>query len=512
MKKTYKIGVAVSLALVVLAGVILLILHLWPAERPPKQYEKVDFPLLVVRGKQVVEVNLGSYSQQAGTVAYQGPVFNADNENWKEAHTYSGALIQDLLSAVGGMDKGDLLAVVATDDYCKEIPYEVLYGSTQMGEAILALAKDGESDLKEAPMLVFLPEDERFSNADMLASFGEDLSHYYAGRPSTTGLLVKNVAYLIVNYDGGALPTRTMIGEETVLTPGGVLTVVAGERASTYTIAELEALDIVTAPGTFTNTLGVDYKATYTGVPITTLIGNVPSDTTVLVTAADGYSMNYKAEMFLDCTQGNWILAFKENGSYMPHDPGPLRIVLVGEDNPHFEGAISAKMVERIDILGTYEDYSLGLHGAITRTLNRGELEAGVGCPCHTSTVTVTSKGETHAYTGLPLWRLVAYIDDDRAPGEEEGIHYDDEDFNDVLAASGYTITLVAEDGYSQVVSSQLIAHDDRFIIAFKRDGAFLDPEKSGYMRFVYDDSVLLPRGTSLRSVKFLSFIDLDLP
>jgi len=323
--------------------------------------------------------------------------------------------------------------------------------------------------------------------------------------------MVKNVAYLIVNYDGGALPTRTMIGEETVLTPGGVLTVVAGERASTYTIAELEALDIVTAPGTFTNTLGVDYTATYTGVPITTLIGNVPSDTTVLVTASDGYSMNYEAGMFSDCTQGTWILAYKENGSYMPYDPGPLRIVLVGEDNPHFEGAISAKMVERIEVLGTYEDYSLSLHGALTRTFPRGELEAGMGCPCHTSTVSVTSKGETHTYTGLPLWRLVAYVDDDRAPGEEKGIHYDDEDFNDELAASGYTIALVAEDGYSQVVSSQLSARDDRFIVAFKRDGLFLDPEKSGYMRFVYDDSVLLPAGTSLKSVKFLSKIDLDL-
>jgi hypothetical protein len=468
--------------------------------------------VLVQKGTTVVEVDLASTPQVTGTVAYQGPVFNADNENWKEAHTYSGGLIRDLLSAVGGMDNGDLLAVVATDGYYKEIPYEVLYGSTPAGETILALTKDGKSVGGDAPILVFLPEDERFSNDDMQSAFGEELSHYYAGRPSTTGLMVKNVAYLIVNYDGGALPERRAVGEETVLTPGGSLTVVIGERSTTYTIADLEALNAVTAPGTFTNSVGVDYTATYTGVPIATLIGNVPSDTTILVTAADGYTMNYNAGLFLDRSEGTWILAYKENGSYMPYDPGPLRVVLVGEENPHFEGAISAKMVTQIDILGTYEDYSLLMRGAITRTLSRSELEAGVGCPCHTATVTVTSKGETHTYTGLPLWRLVAYVDDDRAPGPEEGIHYDDEDFNDALASSGYTITLFAEDGYSQVVSSQLIAHDDRFIVAFKRDGAFLDPQKSGYMRFVYDDSVLLPAGTSLRSVKFLVKIELDLP
>lgn len=494
-----KVGLAVLLGLIVGLSMIAL--------------AETGLTVLVQKGTQVVEVDLTTAPAVTGTVAYQGPVFNADSENWKEAHTYSGALIRDLLSAVGGMSEGDTLSAIATDNYCKEIPYEVLYGTTLAGEAILALTMvdAAEGEWEDAALLVFLPDDERFSNDDMLSSFGENLSHYYSGRPSTTGMMVKDVAYLIVNYDGGALPERTPVGENTVLTPGGSLTVVAGERSTSYTIANLEALDVVTAQGTFTNTLGVDYQATYTGVSISTLLGNVASDTTILITAADGYSMNYEAGMLLDRSEGTWILAYKENGSYMPYDPGPLRIVLVGEDNPHFEGAISAKMVTRIDILGTYEDYSLLINGAITRVFSRGELESGVGCPCHTSTVTVTSKGETDTYTGFPLWRLVAYVDDDSAPGPEQGIHYDDEDFNDALASSGYTITLVAEDGYTQSVFSQLVAHDDRFIVAFKRDGLFLDPAKNGYMRFVYDDSVLFPAGTSLRSVKFLSSIEVGL-
>jgi len=493
-----KVGLAVLLGLIVGLSMIAL--------------AETGLTVLVQKGTQVADLALDTASQVTGTVAYQGPVFNADNENWKEAHTYSGALIRDLLSVVGGMNAGDRLAVVATDGYYKEIPYEVLYGSAPAGDAILAFTKDGESMADDAPNLVFLPEAELFSNDDMLSAFGEDLSHYYSGRPSSPGLMVKGVAYLIVNYDGGALPERTTVGESSVLAPGGSLTVVVGEMSTSHTIADLEELDIVTAQGTFTNSAGVDYMATYTGVPIATLIGNVPADTTILVTAADGYSMNYEAGMLLDRSEGTWILAYKENGSYMPYDPGPLRVVLVGEDNPHFEGAISAKMVTRIDILGTYEDYSLLMHGAITRAFSRAELESGVGCPCHTSTVSVTSKGETHTYTGLPLWRLIAYVDDDRAPGPEQGIHYDEEDFNAALASSGYTITLVAEDGYTQSVSSQLIAHDDRFIVAFKRDGLFLDPAKSGYMRFVYDDSVLFPAGTSLRSVKFLVKIEVEIP
>ncbi|MCK5060672.1 hypothetical protein KAQ80_02285, partial [Candidatus Bipolaricaulota bacterium] len=155
--------------------------------------------------------------------------------------------------------------------------------------------------------------------------------------------------------------------------------------------------------------------------------------------------------------------------------------------------------------------YSLLLQGAITRTFSRAELEAGIGCPCHTSTVTVTGEGGTHTYTGLPLWRLIAYVDDENSPSPEQGIYYDDTDFNDDLAEDGYTITLVAGDGYSQSVSSTLVAHDDRFIVAFKQDGVFLDPMEDGHMRFVVVDSVLFPKGTQLKSVKWLVEIHLDL-
>ena len=85
-------------------------------------------------------------------------------------------------------------------------------------------------------------------------------------------------------------------------------------------------------------------------------------------------------------------------------------------------------------------------------------------------------RGETHTYTGLPLWRLIAYVDDDLFPAEDLGIYYHDGDFNDTLAVAGYTVTLVASDGYTQTVTAGLIARDNRFLVAFKSDGVFLDP------------------------------------
>ena len=473
--------------------------------------------VLVQDGDRVEEVTLAEFTEKlVGTVSYQGPVLKEGEENWKSVHTYSGVAIRDLVEAIGGVAEDETVAVIATDGWYKVLPHEVIYEETVAGTPILAVARDEaeEEAWEDVPVLIFLPEDERFSNEDMLGALGPELSHYYGDHPSTTGFMVKNVAYLIVNYDGGELPQlvpeKIVEGSEEPVA-GVVLTVVKGGTQTHYTIADLEELDLITGPGTFTNSAGVDYAAIYTGVPLTTLVGNLPEEVTIRVTASDGYSMNYSVAMLADCSEGFWILAFKENGAYMPYDPGYLRIVQVGENSPHFASSLSARMVERIEVLGTYEEYTLLLKGAIERLFSRGELEVGIGCPCHTATITATSKGETHTYTGLPLWRLIAYVDDDVFPAPEEGIHYNDEDFNDTLAVQNYTITLSAVDGYSQSVTSSLIARDDRFIVAFKKDGVFLDPSKDGYMRFAYDDSVELPEEMRLKPVKFLNEIILGL-
>lgn len=465
------------------------------------------------RGDTVEQVDLSAVAELSGTVQYQGPVMSEDEENWKGANTYSGASLRAVVESVGGLADGETLGVVAVDGWYKILPRAVVYGETAAGVPILAAQEDGDEAWEDAPTLIFLPDDERFSNEDMLSAFGPTLSHYFGETPSTTGMRVRNVAYLVVDYDGTPiLPAELMSQPEGQgRAEGGVLTVVKGAEETMYALDDLVELETLTAPGTFTNSASVDYTATYTGVPLMTLLGNVPEDATVRVTASDGYSMNYAVEMLADVSAGTWVLAYKEDGSWMPEDPGPLRIVQIGPENPHFTSSLSAKMVERIELLGTYEPYSLLVSGAVERRFTREELEAGVGCPCHTATVTSTSKGEASTYTGLPLWRLVGYVDDEIYPAADLGIHYNDEDFNDALAATAYDITLTASDGYAQTVPSDLIARDDRFIVAFKKDGVFLDPESDGYLRFVYDDSVELPADMRLRSVKFLTEIDVEL-
>lgn len=441
----------------------------------------------------------------SGTVRYQGPVFSPEEPNWKPAHSYTGVPLSALVDSLGGMGEEDLLSVIAVEGYHKELPWAVVYGDSPLGPPILAFAQDGVPvpNWQEGPMLVFLPEDGEVSNEDQLLALG-DLAHYFGDKPSATGLMVKAVTWLVVNWDG----TRENLPEVGLWPPEATLTVAAPEE-QTYTLGWLETNYVaVTGVGTYTTSAGREVTSSWTGIPLVDLIGAWPADTEVELVAADGYRMPYRYGDLSD-GEGTWILAFKQDGNYMPFDPGYFRMVKVGPGVPHFESARSAKMVERVEVHGVYKPYTLRLAGAVERTFTREELEAGVGCPCHASTVVATSKGETHTYTGFPLWRLLAYVDDGRFPAPERGIFYNDADFNDALAQAGYPIELQAVDGFSQTISSTLVSHDDRFLIALKRDGQFLAKEDGGPLLFVWDDSA--PAPDDLRKVKWVTEIVLFL-
>ncbi|MGC9529999.1 MAG: hypothetical protein ACP5G2_05195 [Candidatus Bipolaricaulaceae bacterium] len=438
---------------------------------------------------------------RSGTVSYQGPAFSPDQPNWKEPHHYRGFPLAGLVDAVGGMAAGDLLWVVAVDGYAKALPAPVVYGESPLGEPILAISRDGQAvpEWGSGPQLVFLAPDGRVSNDDQVQALGEH-AHYFQDLPSATGLLVKGVKWLVVNWDGdfAALPEVGGWVEEATLKVGD------GEE-QIYTLPELETTFVsLTQAGSYTTSTGREVTACWTGIPVTTLLGNLPADTQVEVVAADGYRMRYVYGELED-GEGKWILAFKRDGEYLPVDPGYFRLVKVGPGVPQFEGARSARMVTQLLAGGPYAEYQLRMEGAVERVFDRRELEAGAGCPCHTATVTFTRKGEEHTYTGFPLWRLVAYVDDDRAPPVERGIYYAEEHFNQALALSGYSVEIRAADGFAQTLPSAVVAGNDRFIIALKGDGQYLTCEQGGPLLFVWDDSAPAPAG--LRKVKWVTEI-----
>lgn len=414
----------------------------------------------------VVNPSFPIWPTVSGSVRYLLPGYPDDVQR------LTGIPIMTVVEALGGMGEEDLLWVIGE-------------------EGALALSRQALASLG-VPLLVFGEE----ASVHFLAPDGEvtpEEVRAALGEEALARVPFPGVQALVVNGDGPPLPEVGRGSEK------ASLTVVSPSGEHTWSLAELEAHFVsLTLPGTYITSGGRLVSALWTGIPLPELLGSLPEDVELEVIAADGYRMRYRYGQLED-SRGVWILAFKQDGKYLPFNPGYFRIVKVGPENPRFPSSASAKMVTQIVVRGGYEDYSLRLSGALKRVLSRWELERGVACPCHAVSVRFTHMGETHTYTGFPLWRLLAYVDDELAPPPEKGVYYDDALFNEELARSGYTVKIVGADGFSLRVASQIVLRNDLLIIALKVDGRFLTKEEGGPLLFVWDHALAIP---GLKKVK----------
>ncbi len=111
-------------------------------------------------------------------------------------------------------------------------------------------------------------------------------------------------------------------------------------------------------------------------------------------------------------------------------------------------------------------EWQLKLDGKISDIIPQGEFEYSAGC--HNATYT---DANGNVYTGIPLWRLMGWVDD-RIPHGPDG-------FNDAAAITGYKVIIKAGDGYTKEFTSQQIGKNDNFIIANTMNGAPLPTDGS---------------------------------
>ena len=104
-------------------------------------------------------------------------------------------------------------------------------------------------------------------------------------------------------------------------------------------------------------------------------------------------------------------------------------------------------------------EWSLKLTGALTETITQEEFEEGADPTCHG----VECSLEDKVYSGIPLWVLCGWVDDEVEHGEGA--------FNDQLANNGYDITVISADGYSVTFNSQTITRNNNIILANEVDG-----------------------------------------
>lgn len=259
-----------------------------------------------------------------------------------------------------------------------------------------------------------------------------------------------------------------------------------------YTLADLEDMDIyVEDKGSFTNSHGNTTDSVYSGVKLIPLLSRfmeVSSETSITVIAMDGYEMTYGGDMLLDQADGDWILAFKENGEYMPEDPGYIRLVKVGPANPNITGHVSARMIKKIVSEGVpFKNFELTIKDkAMTEIFDRQTLQSGVVTNRNRVTYNNKKTDENLVYMGISLWRLL-----ERPTGYSSVI---------IEAADGYSVTLD---------NSQIENNDDVIVAMYTGADDELLSDSEWPLKLVWDkDAAIIPEGIkAVRNVTKITLI-----
>ena len=280
-------------------------------------------------------------------------------------------------------------------------------------------------------------------------------------------------------------------GETAVELPELSLSLVALDGTETV-LDENDIVELSTVEyegGLMTSSGSIQSLGTYTGVALSTLydmVGGITNKTILRVTASDGYAMVFTYE---ELTSGEFITFDPATGDEVEHtqnidvvlaylcdgeplaDDGPLRTAALGPEGYITEGHFWVKWVVKIEIREALEDWTLTLNGSTVEEMNRISFE--MRAQKHPANWT---DDDSQLWTGMPLTFLLGRVDDS-----------DSKSFNQTLAEEGYTVTIVASDGYTLELNSTFILQNENILVSDLLDDAAL-PEKYWPLRLVGSD------------------------
>ena len=221
------------------------------------------------------------------------------------------------------------------------------------------------------------------------------------------------------------------------------------------------------------------------GVPLWLLVGMVDDDPDegpnhfnfnddlaaqnyeVNVISGDGWSATLESSAI--ARNNGYIVANSLNGEPLPAltEAGKPCWPLFLKGSAVFGGQQVGNIV-RIELSGLpdpSEGWTLQLVGDIGDTITQEEFEAGLAC-AGSGHYREWTDIDGNVWSGVPLWVLLGVVDD-----LETGNHWT---FNDTVAANAYSVNVVAGDNFTKTFSSADIARSDNFIVADKKNGAYL--------------------------------------
>lgn len=278
-----------------------------------------------------------------------------------------------------------------------------------------------------------------------------------------------------------------------------VLEIVTGEGETTsFTMDDLKALPAATGQAGIKSSTGkITLPTEFTGVALKELaatLSNFDETMGINVVAKDGYGITYSYDQvmngsFISYDPGTGdelknpvpmtaVLAYEMDGQPLNlEEDGNLRLVIISDENKQVtDGHWSVKWVTKLEIKDLGADWSLNLEGAVNELMDRATFESGASPNCHGASWTDEKAQE---WIGIPLWLLVGRVDDD--------IKHEGPAFNDELATTGYTVDVVASDGYTVSFDAARVNRNENIIVAMTVNGNPL-PDKYFPLRLVGSD------------------------
>jgi DMSO/TMAO reductase YedYZ molybdopterin-dependent catalytic subunit len=277
-----------------------------------------------------------------------------------------------------------------------------------------------------------------------------------------------------------------------------VLEIVGESESKSLTMDELKALPVTEGyAGIKSSTGKITPPVPVKGVALkdlAELIGGMDETKGFNVVAEDGYSITYSNDQIqngafiaYDPATGaelknpvalTAILTYEVDGKALdPKQDGTLRLAIVSAElNQVTDGHWAVKWVNKLEVKNLGAEWALQLDGAISKPTDRASIESCGAPQCH-GVSWVDDKAQEWA--GVPLYYFVGSVDDE--------IEHEGPAFNRTLADAGYSVDVIAADGYTVTFDAARVQYNKDIIVAYKVNGNQL-PDEFFPLRLVGDD------------------------
>lgn len=297
----------------------------------------------------------------------------------------------------------------------------------------------------------------------------------------------------------GSVATSTAVAAPSPAAVAAVALEVAGKDGSKkLSLEEVKKLPATEGYGGIKSSTGkISLIGKYKGVSLDELfklVGGFDVAGGVALTAKDGYEMTMSGDQIAkgqfiayDPATGDEkkiddkltvILAYERDGKALDKESdGDLRLVIVGpKNNQVTDGHWWVKWINKATLKSLSKEWTLKLSGVLNMTVDRSTFESGAAPGCHGASWK-DDKGQEWA--GVPLYLLIGFVDDQ--------LKHDTGAYSRELADKGYTIDVIAGDGFKVTIDSKKAKVNKLLIVANKLNGSEL-ADKNWPLRLVGPD------------------------